>query len=115
MSAGRLDTLQELLERARDFPDAGVRLVDLQERETFLSWAEIGERSAVVAGGLARLGIVPGDRVGLVQVTSPDFFAAFFGTLFAAAVPVPLYPPVRLGRISEYHVRTAAMLDTVAA
>ena len=27
---------------------------------------------------------------------------AFFGTLAAGAVPVPLYPPVRLGRLGEY-------------
>jgi acyl-CoA synthetase (AMP-forming)/AMP-acid ligase II len=115
MDLGRLDTLQQLLERARDFPDSGVRLVTSDERERFHSFREIEEASAVAAGGLVRLGVVPGDRIGLIYPTSFEFLAAFFGTLLAAAVPVPLYPPVRLGRMSEYHARTAAMLDAVEA
>ncbi|MGE0639523.1 MAG: fatty acyl-AMP ligase [Thermoanaerobaculia bacterium] len=111
MKAPPLDTLQQLLERSRDYPQSGLRFVDTGERETFHSWREIEERSAGIAGGLARLGLNPGDRVGLLYPTSIDFIVAFFGTLLASAVPVPLYPPVRLGRLSEYHARTAAMLD----
>ncbi len=111
----RIDTLQRLLQRARDFPLAGLRLVDRSERETFLSWAAIAEQSALVAGGLAERGVRPGERVALVYPTSAEFFFAFFGTLLAGAVPVPLYPPVRLGRLAEYHVRTAAMLRSAGA
>ncbi len=110
-----LDTLQRLLQRARDASWAGLRLVDRQERETFHSWAAIAEASARVAGGLAELGIRPGERVALIYPTSPEFFHAFFGTLLAGAVPVPLYPPVRLGRLAEYHARTAAMLGAAGA
>lgn len=110
-----LDTLQRLLQRARDFPQAGLRLVDRAERETFHSWAAIEERSALVAGGLAEIGIRPGERVGLIFPTTAEFFDAFFGTLLAGAVPVPLYPPVRLGRLAEYHQRTAAMLNAAGA
>ncbi len=110
-----LDTLQRLLQRARDFPQAGLRLVDRAERETFHPWAAIEERSAYVAGALAELGIRPGERVGLIYPTSAEFFDAFFGTLLAGAVPVPLYPPVRLGRLAEYHQRTAAMLTAAGA
>jgi acyl-CoA synthetase (AMP-forming)/AMP-acid ligase II len=50
-----------------------------------------------------------------VLPTSPDFVACFFGVLMAGAVPVPLYPPIRLGRLEEYHRRTAAMLQAVDA
>ena len=110
-----LDTLQHLLQRARDFPLAGLRLVDRAERETFHSWAAIAERSTFVAGALAEIGIRPGERVGLIYPTSAEFFDAFFGTLLAGAVPVPLYPPVRLGRLVEYHQRTAAMLAAAGA
>ena len=110
-----LDTLQGLLQRASDFPRAGLRLVDRAERETFLPWATIAERSAYVAGGLAELGVRPGERVALVYPTSAEFFHAFFGVLLAGAVPVPLYPPVRLGRLAEYHARTAAMLRAAGA
>ena len=60
---------------------------------------------------LSTLGVRPGDRVALLLPTSPGFMDAFFGTLLAGAVPVPLYPPVRLGRLDEYHRSTARMLD----
>ncbi len=111
----RLDTLQRLLQRAKDFPQTGLRLVDRAERETFLSWAAVEQESALVAGALAEMGIRPGERVALIYPTGADFFFAFFGTLLAGAVPVPLYPPVRLGRLAEYHLRTAAMLGASGA
>src|SRR6185436_6602285 len=39
----------------------------------------------------------------------------FFGVLCAGAIPVPIYPPVRLGRLEEYRRNTAAMLQAVDA
>ncbi len=60
-------------------------------------------------------GLIQDDRVALVYPTCAGFFDAFFGVLLAGAVPVPLYPPVRLGRLDEYHERTAAMLRAVDA
>ena len=104
------ETLQALLERARGFPTTGLRLVDGAERERFLAWPEIARRAAAVAGGLAALGVAPGERVALVYPTSAEFFDAFFGVLAAGAVPVPLQPPGRLVRIDEHLERTAAML-----
>ncbi len=108
-------TLQELLLRAVDYPETGLRLLDRGERATFLSWAGIAERASEVAGGLGALGVAPGERVALLYSTGEEFFDAFFGALLAAAVPVPLYPPVRLGRLDEYHERTARQLEAAGA
>lgn len=108
-------TLQGLLERAARNREAGIRLLDRRERETWLGWREISQRAELVAGGLAAGGIRPGDRVALVFPTCPGFFHAFFGVLLAGAVPVPLYPPVRLGRLEEYHLRTAGMVQASGA
>ena len=47
------------------------------------------------------------------SITRRRFF--FFGTLLAGAVPSPLYPPVRLARMDEYHARTARMLELSGA
>ena len=88
----------------------GLRFVDRHERETRVDWAEVYTRARHAAGGLVARGIRPGDTVGIVLPTGPAFFDAFFGAVLAGAVPVPLYPPVRLGRLAEYHARTAAML-----
>ena len=111
------DTLISLLDRAATVPDAGgdrragLRFVDRRERADFRSWRQLHEAAGRVAIRLGALGIETGDRVALVFPTEPDFIAAFFGILRAGAVPAPLYPPVRLGRLEEYHRRTAAMID----
>ncbi|MCM2268862.1 MAG: AMP-binding protein, partial [Thermoanaerobaculia bacterium] len=108
-------TLQQWLQTARGTTRAGLRFVDGAERERVESWDAVAARAARVAGGLAAAGVAPGDRVALVYPTAPEFFDALFGALLAGAVPVPLYPPVRLGRLAEYHARTAAMLRAAGA
>jgi len=108
-------TLIDLLDGAARYPGVGIRFLDRHEQETWLGWPEIAARAAVVAGGLQALGVAPGQRVALVFPTTPEFLLAYFGTTLAGAVPVPLYPPARLGRLEEYHRRTAAMLRSAGA
>src|SRR5438105_10345965 len=93
----------------------GLGFLDARERETRLAFAALHERAMRTAGGLRELGVRRGDRVAIVLPTGPEFMHAFFGALYAGAVPVPLYPPVRLGRLDEYHLRTARMLETCSA
>jgi acyl-CoA synthetase (AMP-forming)/AMP-acid ligase II len=103
-------TLTEAL-RAAARHDTGVTFVDLQEHEQRLGWGEIYARARRVAGALADLGVRPGDRVALVLTTSPSFLDGFFGAMLAGAIPAPLSPPLRLGRLDEFHAATARMLQ----
>ncbi len=107
------NTLQGWLARAARFPQTGIRLIDRWERETFLAWEEMFSSSRKVAAAILAAGIQPGDRVALLFRTGEEFFRAFFGTLAARAVPVPLYPPVRLGRLEEYQEGTCRLLAAV--
>jgi acyl-CoA synthetase (AMP-forming)/AMP-acid ligase II len=109
------ETLGRALARAAAAPGRGLRFLDAREQETRLGWAELFAQAQRVAGGLRARGVVPGDTVALVLPTGPAFFHGFFGAVLAGAVPVPLYPPVRLGRLTEYHARTAAMLVAARA
>jgi fatty-acyl-CoA synthase len=102
-------TLVHSFVRAGDDP-GGVTFVGLDERETFLPWGEVLARAARAGGALAEQGVQPGDRVAIVLRTEPAFLDAFFGAWWCGAVPVPLYPPVRLGRMDEYLAATARML-----
>ena len=106
-------TLNQVLARAAelDRPGTGLRYLDRRERETWVSFPQLAERAARVAGGLSALGVNRGDTVAIVMPTVPEFTDVFFGVVHLGAIPIPLYPPVRLGRLDEYHARTAAMLN----
>jgi acyl-CoA synthetase (AMP-forming)/AMP-acid ligase II len=108
-------TLDRLLRRAANHPEAGLRILDRTERVRWMSWSDVYRRAREVGGALQAVGVGRTDRVGVVFPTGGEFFEAFFGVLLAGAVPVPLYPPVRLGRLGEYHRRTARMLELVDA
>jgi acyl-CoA synthetase (AMP-forming)/AMP-acid ligase II len=114
MAPPRHSTLQSALESAAR-SRLGLAFLDSQERETRLSFAELHERAQKAAGGLRQMGIRPRDRVAIVLPTGPEFMDAFFGAVLAGAVPVPLYPPLRLGRMEEFHRRTALMLQVSGA
>ena len=55
-----------------------------------LSYAELRDRAQRVAGALAALGVGPGDRVATMLPPSLDYFAAWFGVVWAGAVDVPV-------------------------
>lgn len=110
----RFPTLAHALAAAAGHP-SGVTLVDLQEREERLPWGEVAARAARAGAALSARGVRPGDRVALVLRTEAAFLDAFFGAWAAGAVPVPLYPPVRLGRLDEWIEATARMVAVSGA
>jgi len=110
-----LPTLLEALAAAGKAPSVGLRLLDRDEQAEWRSWGEIEQSARRVGSRLARLGVRRGDRVALVFPTGWGFFDGFLGALLAGAVPVPLYPPVRLGRMKEFHASTARMISAVEA
>lgn len=110
----KVTTLNEALALAAQ-SGAGLTFVDIEENEQVVTMARVRDRALSIASDLQRRGVRVGDRVALVLPTCPDFVDCFFGVLCAGAVPVPLYPPVRLGKLDEYHRRTAAMLRAADA
>ncbi|MFL5374142.1 MAG: AMP-binding protein, partial [Myxococcales bacterium] len=107
-------TLVDLVAVAAGSPH-GLTFIDAHEEETQLSFADLSVRAAQAAAGIASLGVNPGDRVAMVLPTGAAFMDAFFGAILAGAVPVPLYPPVRLGRLDEFHLRTSRMIEVSGA
>ena len=80
------------------------------EIETPVSYGHLREEAAAVAGGLRERGVARGDTVALMLPTGLDFLRSFLGIVLARAVPVPIYPPVRLDRLPEYAARQSAIL-----
>ena len=82
---------------------------------TTLSYRDLAERSRRAAEGLRELDIAVGDRVAIMLPTCVDFFVAFFGALYAGAIPVPIYPPARASQIEDHIRRQAGILDNAGA
>jgi 1-acyl-sn-glycerol-3-phosphate acyltransferase len=80
-----------------------------------ISYGQLWTAAAAVAGGLVQRGVEPGEPVALMFPTGMDFLRSFLGMQVAGAVPVPLYPPVRLDRLEEYLLRQAGILNNAGA
>ena len=83
---------------------------DERADEVPVTYGRLWHEAAAVAGGLVARGVRPGDAVALMLPTGLDFLRAFSGILLARAVPVPIYPPVRLDRLEDYARRQSAIL-----
>src|SRR5262245_53189243 len=80
-----------------------------------LTYRELREQARHVAAGLVERDILPGDRIALMLPTSLEFFTAFFGILYAGAVPVPIYPPARPAQLEDHLRRQAGVLRNAGA
>ncbi len=80
-----------------------------------LTYGRLRDRARRVAAGLAAAGVGRGDTVGLMLPSGTDYFAAFCGTLWTGAVPVPLYPPARRSQIEDHLRRQAGILWNAGA
>src|SRR6476620_6264617 len=56
-----------------------------------IAYEELRHAVREIAGGLAALGVAPGDRVAILSSTRPEWVLADFGALAAGAVVVPVY------------------------
>jgi fatty acid CoA ligase FadD32 len=71
-----------------------------------ISWAEFGARNRAVGARLQQV-TQPGDRVAILCPQSLDYLTAFFGTLYAGRIAVPLFDPAEPGHVGRLH----AVLD----
>ncbi len=111
-------TLLEVLEwHAARHPDR-LHLTVLQDEATVLgslTYRELADRARAIARSLVTQDVGPGERVALMLPTSIDFFVAFFGILYAGAIPVPTYPPMRLSQLEDHLRRQAGILRNAGA
>src|SRR5262249_13614875 len=73
-----------------------------------LTYGTLDRRATALAARLQRI-CAPGDRALLLYGPGLDYVTAFFGCLYAGAVPVPAYPPDPLRR-----ERTLPRLQAIA-
>jgi len=80
-----------------------------------LTFAGLERLARVAAAGLAARGVSKGQAVAIMLPTGVDFLQSFFGALRLGAIPVPLYPPVRLGHLEDHLRRQVGILANCEA
>ena len=83
---------------ARAHPDRPALVLD----ETVLSYADLWDRTARVAGWLREQGHQPGDRVGLMLPNVLAFPVLYYGILRAGGVVVPMNPLLKAREVTHY-------------
>jgi 1-acyl-sn-glycerol-3-phosphate acyltransferase len=82
---------------------------------THLTYGRLRIDALAVAAGLTERGYSVGDAVAIMLPTGSEFFAAFYGALYAGCVPVPLYPPARPSQLEDHLRRIAGILQNAEA
>jgi acyl-CoA synthetase (AMP-forming)/AMP-acid ligase II len=108
MVARGLDAV--LASRAANAPDA----LAFTEGSESLSYGRLREESEALAGGLAALGVGPGDRVALLLPAGLDFIRAFFALQRLRAVPCAFDPGAPPGAAARRAARVRPCLTLVA-
>ena len=106
------ESLTEIL-RLRGVAEPGrahIYLYGDEDRLQTISFGDLYNRASNVARELRRKGLEPGQTVAIMLPTCADFFYSFAGILLAGGIPVPIYPPFRANRISEYAARQSSIL-----
>jgi fatty acid CoA ligase FadD32 len=75
-----------------------------------LRWADFGARNRAVAARLQQV-TEPGERVAILCPQNLEYLIAFFGTMYAGRVAVPLFDPSEPGHVGRLH----AVLDDCGA
>jgi fatty-acyl-CoA synthase len=111
-----LRTVVQAIEDAAARTNTGYRFVDEHgDAEPFFSHGGIERASARFGGALQALGLAKGDRVALILPDNADFVFAFLGALRAGIIPVPIYPPTGLGKLSGYLENTLHIVQKSGA
>ena len=78
-----------LITTFQDHPGDACALIS---RGRTTDYATLRDQVARYAGGLAELGLAPGDRIGMLAGTNWYFVASYLAALHAGLVAVPLNP-----------------------
>ncbi len=108
-----VDVLQWHLQR---HPQRGlIEIYQDSGRGEMITYAQLAAMANKVAWCLLDKQLSSAAKVTLMLPTSPDYFFSFMGVLIAGAIPVPIYPPMRMSQIESYIRRHQTILKNCQA
>jgi acyl-CoA synthetase (AMP-forming)/AMP-acid ligase II len=95
-------------EHSRGFTFVGARGPG---KDLFVSFHDLRLAAQLRAAHYAAAGLGRGDRVALVIPEGDQFIPAFLGALWGGLIPVPLYPPLSLGKLDAFMDSLVSILN----
>lgn len=109
------ETLIDALEKAATVSDQGFTFLDNDLNPKVWSFFELHQEARRRGARLQALGLKKGDRVAMIVPEGQDFVLTFLGAITAGIVPVPMYPPLALGRLDSYIESSASIIEAAGA
>ena len=99
------------LDAGRGATHQGFTFIVAEGQEELLSWDRLRAEAMNRAAHLRALGLRTGDRLAIVMPDGQDFVPTFLGATWAGIIPVPLPPPLSLGKLDSYRSSLAAVMN----
>lgn len=87
-----------------------ITVIKSRGEEKNITYGALFEGAKIVASGLYKRQIKPGDTVAIMLPTCEEYFFCFLGVILAGAIPVALYPPTRASQIVDHLERHVEIL-----
>ena len=108
-------TLIDVLRQAATVDDRGYTFLDNDLSPRDWSFQRLSQEADRRARYFLSLGCKKGDRIAMVVPDGEAFVLNFLGAVRAGLVPVPMYPPLALGKIDSYLDAAARIVRTAKA
>jgi len=92
---------QQIIDRARKTPDQLYLCQPIDRAWKHWTWAEAFDEACCLAAGLRKLGLGPGDRIGLISKNCAHWVIADMAMILAGMVSVPIYPTANARTIRQ--------------
>jgi fatty-acyl-CoA synthase len=109
------DTLVDVLDSIGSIHHKGYTFLDNDLAPSAWSFADLAAEAKRRGAALKARGLQKGDRLAIIVPEPEDFILSFLGAVTAGVVPVPMYPPLALGRLDSYVDSAASIMKTAGA
>lgn len=108
-------TFVDALIRAQEVTDRGFVFLSNELAETSYPFDKLVAEAHKRGRHLQRMGLKKGDRLAMIIPESEDFVLTFLGAVSVGVVPVPMYPPLALGKLDGFMDTAARIIGTAHA
>ena len=109
------ETLNDARDAVARIEHKGFTFLDRDLKPAYWSFAAMCAESRRIGACLQRLWLKKGDRLALAVSSPEDCVLCFLGAIDAGLLPVPMYPPMALGRLDSYMDRAQGILRVSGA